>query len=136
MTVGLPPTGRTIPPLTAELRLAATRREPEDRAPAARPGPPLDGPMSVRAEAGAAARGQVVAVEDAELPAAPPPEVMAEVREAARCAQRLYEQGRELRFERDSRGRICAELRDLRGDVIRRVPLGDVLELARGAEVG
>jgi hypothetical protein len=74
------------------------------------------------------------AAEHAELPAAPPPEVLAEVREAARCAERLYEQGRELRFERDSRGRICAELRDLRGDVLRRVPLVDVLDIARGAE--
>lgn len=96
MTVGFPPTGRTIPPLTAEPRLE-------------RPSARRDGP---------------------------PPEVLAEVREAARCAQRLYEQGRELRFERDDRGRICAELRDLRGDVIRRVPLAEVLDVARGAEVG
>ena len=95
MTVGFPTTGRTIPPLTADLR---SRPEPAR----------TDGP---------------------------PPEAMAEVREAARAAQRLYEQGRELRFERDARGRICAELRDLRGDVIRRVPLADVLEVARGAEV-
>jgi hypothetical protein len=66
----------------------------------------------------------------------PPPEAMAEVREAARCAQRLHEQGRELRFERDASGRICAELRDLRGDTIQRVPLADVLEVGRRGEIG
>ncbi len=66
----------------------------------------------------------------------PPEEAMAEVREAARCAQRLYEQGRELRFERDARGRICAELRDLRGETIQRIPLADVLEAGRRGEVG
>jgi hypothetical protein len=106
MTVGFPPTGRTIPPLTAD---------PRPRLPAR-------------------ATHSSPATDHADLPPAPPPEVMAEVREAARCAERLYEQGRELRFERDSRGRICAELRDLRGDVLRRLPLAEVLDVARGAE--
>lgn len=115
MTVGFPPTGRTIPPPTADSRL---RPAPARRA--------AGEPPAVRAD---------VATDPTELPAAPPPEVLAEVREAARCAQRLYEQGRELRFERDGRGRICAELRDLRGDVIRRVPLAEALDVARGAEV-
>lgn len=109
MTVGFPPTGRTIPPLTADPR-------PRLPVPARATYSPPD-------------------TDYADLPPAPPPEVLAEVREAARCAERLYEQGRELRFERDSRGRICAELRDLRGDVLRRVPLAEVLDVARGAEV-
>lgn len=86
--------------------------------------------------AAAKSRLRTEAVEHADRADGPPPEAMAEVREAARCAQRLYEQGRELRFERDARGRIRAELRDLCGDTIQRVPLADVLEVGSRGEVG
>lgn len=67
----------------------------------------------------------------------PPPEAVEEIREAARCADRLYELGQELRFERDpDSGRMRAELRDLDGTVLRSVPLGEVLALARGEGIG
>jgi hypothetical protein len=67
----------------------------------------------------------------------PPPEAVAEVREAARAAERLHELGQELRFERDPEsGRMRAELRDLDGTVLRGIPLGEVLEMARGEGVG
>lgn len=66
----------------------------------------------------------------------PPPEAMAEVREAARCAQRLHAQGREVRFERDERGRFCAELRDIDGATIERVPLVDLVEVGRRGGLG
>lgn len=65
----------------------------------------------------------------------PPPEAIAEVREAARAAERMHALGQEVRFERDPEsGKICAELRDLDGRVLRQVPLGEVLEMTRGVE--
>ncbi len=68
--------------------------------------------------------------------AEPPPEVQAEVRAAARCANHLYEMGRRLSFELDSdSGRIRVEVRDLDGNVLRRIPLTEALEIAAGAPV-
>lgn len=68
--------------------------------------------------------------------AGPPPEVSAEVQAAARAADRLHQLGRELRFERDERsGRIEIEVRDLDGNVLRRVPPSEVFEFAAGRTV-
>lgn len=68
--------------------------------------------------------------------AGPPPEVSAEVKAAARAASRLHELGRQLRFERDeSSGRILIEVRDLDGNVLRRVPPTEVFDFASGRTV-
>ncbi len=66
----------------------------------------------------------------------PPPEVSAEVQAAARAADRLHQLGRQLRFERDTdSGRIVIEVRDLDGNVLRRVPPTEVFDFASGKAV-
>ena len=66
--------------------------------------------------------------------AGPPPELRAEMAQAAKVAEELRAQGRELRFERDDRsGRIRVELRDLDGNVLRVVSGTQALDIARGA---
>jgi hypothetical protein len=68
--------------------------------------------------------------------AGPPPEVRAEVQAAARAADRLHELGRELRFSRDeASGQITIEVRDLDGNVLRRVPPSEVFDFASGRTV-
>lgn len=67
--------------------------------------------------------------------AGPPPEVQAEVQAAARAASRLHELGRQLRFERQEGGRILIEVRDLDGNVLRRVPPSEVFDFASGRTV-
>ena len=63
----------------------------------------------------------------------PPPEVRAEVRAAARCADELHRMGRQLRFEVDDKsGRIRVEVRDLEGNVLRRVPPTEIFDFAAG----
>jgi hypothetical protein len=62
----------------------------------------------------------------------PPPEVSAEVRDAARAATRLHELGRELRFERSDEGGIRVELRDREGNLIRPVPTTEIFDFAAG----
>jgi hypothetical protein len=64
--------------------------------------------------------------------ASPPPEVSAEVRDAARAATRLHELGRELRFDRADDGRIKVELRETGGNVLRPVPTTEVFDFAEG----
>jgi FlaG protein len=66
----------------------------------------------------------------------PPPEVEAEVQAAARAAVRLHEIGRQLRFSRDEEsGKIVVEVRDLDGNVLRRVPPSEVFDFASGRTV-
>src|SRR5262245_31262211 len=62
----------------------------------------------------------------------PPPEVSAEVRAAAPAAARLHEQGRELRFDHGDDGGLRVELRDHDGNVLRRVPTGEIFDFAEG----
>jgi hypothetical protein len=65
--------------------------------------------------------------------ASPPPEVSAEVREAARAATRLHELGRELRFDHGDDGRLRVELHDsFSGESIRSVPTAEVFDFAEG----
>src|SRR6201996_6729123 len=65
--------------------------------------------------------------------ASPPPEVSAEVRDAARAATRLHELGRELRFDRDDDGRLRVELHDsVSGESLRSVPTAEVFDFAEG----
>jgi hypothetical protein len=62
----------------------------------------------------------------------PPPEVSAEVKDAARAAARLHELGRELRFDKGDDGNLRVELRDHDGNVLREVPTGEVFDFAEG----
>ncbi len=62
----------------------------------------------------------------------PPPEVSAEVREAARAAARLHELGRELRFSHGEDGKLRVELRDRSGKVLRSVAPTEVFDFAAG----
>lgn len=73
---------------------------------------------------------------DAAAEAGPPPEVQAEVRAAARCADQLSEQGRQLRFGHDPQsGKLRIELRDLEGNTLRQVAPSEVFEFAGGQAV-
>lgn len=73
---------------------------------------------------------------DAAIEAGPPPEVRAEVQAAVRSADRLQEQGRRLHFEHDPQtGDLRIELRDLEGNVLRRVPPAEVFDFATGKAV-
>jgi hypothetical protein len=66
----------------------------------------------------------------------PPPEVRAEVEAALCAADRLQDLGRRLHFAHDeSRGRIGIEIRDLDGNLLRQVPVGEVFEFAAGNRV-
>lgn len=108
MTVGIPPAGSANP---------------------AGPARPADRPPPTT-------RNSFAADLDSAAAAGPPPEVQAEVRAAARAANRLHEMGRQLRFEPDPEsGRVRVEVRDMDGNVLRRIPLTEALEIARGAEV-
>jgi hypothetical protein len=74
-------------------------------------------------------------LDDAE--AGPPAEVQAEVRAALRAADRLHEMGRRLSFGQDERtGALRIEVRDLDGNVLRRVPPAEVFDFASGKVVG
>jgi hypothetical protein len=64
--------------------------------------------------------------------ASPPPEVSAEVRDAARAAARLHELGRELRFDHGEDGRLKVELRDTDGNTLRSVPTAEIFDFAEG----
>ena len=57
-----------------------------------------------------------------------PPELLEEVQAAARVYDALHAQGHEVRFELPhGGGRVRAELRSLDGDVVRQVPLAEVV---------
>lgn len=76
-----------------------------------------------------------------EIPASPPPEVLAAMSAAGRVAQELHAQGRELRFvapeERGADGgRVRIEVTDLDGDVLRTIPPSEALDVATGSPLG
>jgi uncharacterized FlaG/YvyC family protein len=86
-----------------------------------------------KAPAGSFAQRMEAAREVTEVSSEPPPEVRAEVQAAARCADQLHRLGRQLRFEQDDEsGRIRIEVRDLDGNVLRRVPPTEVFDFASG----
>src|ERR1700743_538954 len=64
--------------------------------------------------------------------ASPPPEVSAEVRDAARAAARLHDLGRELRSDPGDAGRLTVELRDTDGNPLRSVPTAEIFDFAEG----
>jgi flagellar protein FlaG len=72
------------------------------------------------------------AVNVSTLPASPPPGVLEEMSEAARVAEELHAQQRELHFEQTGAGRVIVQVRDLDGNVIRTIPPARALEIASG----
>jgi hypothetical protein len=67
------------------------------------------------------------------LPASPPDAVLEEMFAAAKVANHLHEQGRELHFEPLGNGRVIVQVRDLDGNVIRTIAPLKSLEIAAGA---
>jgi hypothetical protein len=72
------------------------------------------------------------AVNVSTLPASPPPAVLEDMHEAARVAEQLHAQQRELHFEPTESGRVIVQVRDLDGNVIRTIPPARALEIAAG----
>jgi hypothetical protein len=70
------------------------------------------------------------------LPASPPPVVLEDMHAAARVADELRAQQRELHFETTGNGRVVVQVRDLDGNVIRTIPPARALEVAAGAPLG
>jgi hypothetical protein len=61
-----------------------------------------------------------------------PPEVRDQVDAAARLAEDLHSQGRRVRFDvNELDGNVVANLVDDDGDVLRPLPLGDVIDVDR-----
>jgi uncharacterized FlaG/YvyC family protein len=72
------------------------------------------------------------AVNVSTLPASPPPAVLEDMQAAARVAEQLHAQQRELHFEATGNGRVIVQVRDLDGNVIRTIPPARALEVASG----
>jgi hypothetical protein len=73
------------------------------------------------------------AVNVSTLPASPPTAVLEDMHAAARVAEKLRAQQRELHFETTSDGRVTVQVRDLDGNVIRTIPPARALEIASGS---
>ncbi len=73
------------------------------------------------------------AVNVSTLPASPPPAVLEDMHAAARVAEELRAQKRELHFETTENGRVIVQVRDLDGNVIRTIPPARALEIASGS---
>jgi hypothetical protein len=68
------------------------------------------------------------------IPAAPPSDVLEQVTAAARCAEELARNNRELHFRADEHScRIIIEVRDMSGNVLRTIPPSKALELIAAA---
>jgi flagellar protein FlaG len=78
------------------------------------------------------ARDDRVEVDPRLLPGEPPAEVLDAVAEAGRVLADLHDRGRELRFGRGEAGRLVVEVRDLDGQVLRRIPASEALAVALG----
>jgi flagellar protein FlaG len=74
----------------------------------------------------------VAAVTVDTLPASPPDEVLEQMFDAAKVAETLHAQGRELHFETVGHGRVVVQVRDLDGNVIRTIPPAGALDVASG----
>jgi len=84
------------------------------------------------APSGAAAFDSSIALDA--IPSSPPPEVLNQMAGAAQAYERLSAQGRELRFARDeASGRTTIEVRDRRGNVLKRLSPAQALDVAAGA---
>ena len=109
---------------SGHLRYAAPAASaPAPARPAARP--PL--PDTPTAKPATAAQVDTVTLS---IPAAPPPEVLEQVTAAARCAEELARNNRELHFRPDEHSnRIIIEVRDMSGNVLRTIPPSKALDL-------
>jgi hypothetical protein len=68
------------------------------------------------------------------IPPAPPAEVLEQVDAAWLRVSELEAAGRELHFTKDSlTGRIVVEVRTLDGEVVRRIPPSEALDIMTGA---
>lgn len=74
----------------------------------------------------------VAAVTVDTLPASPPAQVLEEMSAAARVANTLHAEGRELHFETTGNGRVVVQVRDLDGNVLRTIPATKALGVAAG----
>lgn len=64
------------------------------------------------------------------IPDSPPQEVLDAMDAASRAYQLLRAQGRELRFSQDTgTGRVTIEVRDLDGNLLRRIPPSKLLDV-------
>jgi uncharacterized FlaG/YvyC family protein len=71
---------------------------------------------------------------DISVPATPPPELRGEMERASARYDELHAQKRELHFANDPQsGRLVIEVRDLDGNVIRKVPPSKALDVIAGA---
>jgi flagellar protein FlaG len=70
------------------------------------------------------------------VPASPPVSVLEEMNAAARVAEELRAQARELHFEPTESGRVVIQVRDLEGNVLRTIPPSEALDIAAGAPIG
>jgi hypothetical protein len=95
-----------------------------------RTGPPPRTDAAPKADFGASLDA---AVNVSTLPASPPPSVLEDMHAAARVAEDLHEQQRELHFEVAGNGRVTVQVRDLDGNVIREIAPSKALEVAGGA---
>lgn len=67
------------------------------------------------------------------LPSSPPPEVLAQMADAAQRYDELTSQGRELRFARDAEsGRTRIEVRDRAGHLVKTLSPAQALDVAAG----
>jgi flagellar protein FlaG len=73
------------------------------------------------------------AVNVSTVPASPPMSVLEDMHAAARVAEDLRAQKRELHFEPTDNGRVIVQVRDLDGNVIRTIPPARALEIAAGS---
>lgn len=70
------------------------------------------------------------------IPAAPPPEVLAEVDAAFERAHQLAQENRELHFSTDAHtGRVVIEVRTLAGEVLRTIPPSEALDVMAGKDL-
>jgi hypothetical protein len=95
-----------------------------------RTGPPPRSAPASQADFGASLDA---AVNAGTLPASPPPAVLEDMYAAARVADELHAQSRELHFEVTESGRVAVQVRDLEGNVIRAIAPAKALEVAGGA---
>jgi flagellar protein FlaG len=66
------------------------------------------------------------------IPASPPPDLLQQMEDAAKVADKLRSMQRELHFEPQPNGRVIVQVRDLEGNVIRTIPPSQALDIAAG----
>jgi hypothetical protein len=101
-------------------------------------GPPLRGSSATERSPADTAPSFLTALDSSiavdTIPSSPPPEVLDQMGGAAQAYERLSAQGRELRFAHDeSSGRTTIEVRDRRGNILKRLSPAQALEVAAGA---